>query len=174
VSSRFQRMLLEQACSLNAAPPVSLPPTLQPTPAFAGCAWMVPTKVLSKVGLLREDLFLYHEELEYAVRLKRTGFLCGRLGAGGGQVRHWGGMAEGLSPSQAYYSSRNLVRLLDGLPPAVRPRLLAAATGSVVWRALRCLAAGRPLSAANCARGLVDGFRGARGELGNRERRGRQ
>lgn len=173
VSSRFQGILLGHARGPQGPASATLPATLRPTPAFAGCCWMAPTKVFSEVGLLREDLFLYHEELEFAVRLKRAGFLCARLGADGGHICHRGGTALGLSPSQAYYCSRNLVRVLDGFPPHVRSILLAAAFGSAASLALRCLAAGRPLGAARCAQGFMDGLRGRRGERGHRETGGR-
>ena len=173
VSSRFQRMLLAQAGDLKANPPAQLPAALRASPAFAGCCWMGAARVLHEVGLLREELFLYREELDYAVRLKRAGYICARLDARGGHVRHWGSKDSERSPSRAYYASRNLVRVLDGFSPAARPRLLAAAAGSVALTAIRCLAIGRLSSATACARGLVDGLRGRRGQMeGNPEQSG--
>ena len=162
--SRFQRLLLAAAAAGSPAPRCGLPASVAVTPSFSGCCWMAPAAVLAEVGPLREDLFLYHEELEFAVRLRRAGRLCARIGSGRGCVFHWG-----TWPGQAYYLARNLVLLVDGFPLPARRRLLGAAAVSAAWLALRCLGDGRAQAAADAVRGFADGVRGRRGE---RSRRG--
>ncbi|MEO1264007.1 MAG: glycosyltransferase family 2 protein [Bacteroidota bacterium] len=39
-----------------------------------GAAMMVPRKVISKIGMLPEDFFLYYEELDWCEQMKRAGF----------------------------------------------------------------------------------------------------
>lgn len=164
VSSRLQEELLGHADGSDIIRIDNLPVWVRRTPAFAGCCWMVPIRVLSEVGPMREDLFLYYEELDFAMRLRRAGYVCGRLGVKDGHVRHHGGTENGLSPVQAYYCGRNLVALLDGFSPTLRRHLLATVSLSVAKMTLRCAAAARLRSALQCVRGFTDGLRGCRGE----------
>lgn len=39
-----------------------------------GCAMMIPKRILSKVGLMNEDYFLYYEEHDWSQRIKDAGF----------------------------------------------------------------------------------------------------
>ena len=163
VGSRFQRMLLRAADRDRGDAAPALPPPLRETDTFAGCSWMAPARVLAEVGLLREELFLYHEEVDLAVRLRRAGLRCGQVGAGKGRVLHYGSTARGHSPAQAYYCGRNAVLLLDGFPRSQRARLLAGATAYVTRMSLRCVSAGRVGSAVASWQGYVAGLRGKRG-----------
>jgi len=164
VESRFHRVLLARAVAGGGGRTPAAPPGAEATPTFAGSCWMAPVPVISRVGLLREDLFLYHEELDYGVRLRRAGFSCGRFGRGRGRVLHAGGTAAGMTPRQAYYCARNLPLLADGFSSPSRRRLLPAAALAALWLAARCAGVGRVGSAGAALRGLADGLRGRRGE----------
>jgi GT2 family glycosyltransferase len=50
-------------------------------PAFTGAAVMVRTAALDDVGLFEEELFLYHEDLELGMRLRRAGWTLHLLGS---------------------------------------------------------------------------------------------
>jgi GT2 family glycosyltransferase len=163
VNLRFEKAVLGRIAGPNAGPPPVLPPPAVRSETFAGCCWMTPAPVLARVGLLREDFFLYHEELEYAVRLRQAGLFCAQVGVGMGRVLHKGGTTAGLSPVQAYYGARNLALLNESVPPSFRARLLVLACARVGWMVARCLASGRVRSAAESVRGLADGARGRRG-----------
>jgi GT2 family glycosyltransferase len=169
VNLRFERIVLDGAADGPLPPSGGLPPWLQATRTFAGCCWLAPVGVLDRVGYLREDLFLYHEELEYSLRLRRAGLGCAQVGVGRGRVLHAGGTTAGLSPVSAYYGARNLFLLLESVPASVRPRLGGAAVARVGWMAARSLAAGRFRSALACGEGLVAGLRGRRGQRGGAE-----
>ena len=162
VNLRFERALFGLARERRGGPVPAVPQVVAPTLTFSGCCWMAPAEVLRRIGPLREDLFLYHEEMEYALRLRREGFACGQIGAGTGRVLHAGGTTAGPTPNQAYYSGRNLVLVIAGLP-APRGLLLALAAARVVWMAARCVRAGRLRSAFDGFRGFADGLRGQRG-----------
>lgn len=164
VNLRFERLLFDRVLGRGRRQTADVTPSLAPTLTFAGCCWLAPTRVLARVGFLREDLFLYHEELEYAVRAREAGLVCAQVGTGRGRVLHRGGTTAGLSPTQAYYSGRNLILVLETFPPASRPKLLALAVARVGWMAARCVKAGRLKSAVECVRGLADGMRGRRGK----------
>jgi GT2 family glycosyltransferase len=163
VNLRFERAVLGGITAPGGdTRPVLTRPVVR-TETFTGCCWMVPAPVVARVGLLREDFFLYHEELEYAVRLRQAGLFCAQIGVGAGRVLHKGGTTAGLSPIQAYYGARNLLLLPESAPPSLRTRLLLLAWARVGWMVARCLASGRVRSAARCVHGLADGLRGARG-----------
>ena len=163
VNLRFERAVLGRVPVPSGDTPPVLAQPLVRTESFTGCCWMVPAPVVAKVGLLREDFFLYHEELEYAVRLRQAGLFCAQIGVGTGRALHKGGATAGLSPIQAYYGARNLLLLPESVPPSLRTRLLLLAWARVGWMMARCLASGRVRSAARCVHGLADGLRGRRG-----------
>jgi GT2 family glycosyltransferase len=50
-------------------------------PAFSGAAVMLRMTALDDVGLFEEDLFLYHEDLELGLRLRRAGWTLHLLGS---------------------------------------------------------------------------------------------
>lgn len=76
-----------------------------------GCALLVKREVLEKIGMLREDLFLYYEEADFCIRAARAGYRCvlvakplvsHKVSAGAG-VRGTGR----FTPVKAYYFARN-------------------------------------------------------------------
>lgn len=40
----------------------------------SGCCMLIPEKVIQRAGFLEEDYFLYYEDVEYSLRLKKLGF----------------------------------------------------------------------------------------------------
>ncbi len=47
---------------------------LRETPFAHGCAMMVPRKVIADVGLMRETYFLYYEEHDWSMRIRKAGY----------------------------------------------------------------------------------------------------
>ncbi|MDD6644494.1 MAG: glycosyltransferase family 2 protein [Oscillospiraceae bacterium] len=43
-------------------------------PFATGCLWLIPKNVLSTVGLMSEEYFLYYEDADYCERLKNKGY----------------------------------------------------------------------------------------------------
>jgi GT2 family glycosyltransferase len=50
-------------------------------PAFGGAVVMLRTSALNDVGLFEEELFLYHEDLELGLRMRRAGWTLHLLGS---------------------------------------------------------------------------------------------
>ena len=106
-------------------------------PACSGAALMLRMTALDDVGLFEDELFLYHEDLELSLRLRRAGWLCCLVGAA--RVRHY--YAFSRNRRKWYFLERNrhwvLLAHLRGSTLAVLvPGLLAAET-MVWWMAVR-------------------------------------
>ena len=86
---------------------------------ITGCAFMVKTDVLKKVGLLYEPFFIYYEDVDLSFRIKNAGYDLGYTPAS--VIYHIAGMshkstkktAEGyISPKVHYLNARNHIWLL--------------------------------------------------------------
>jgi GT2 family glycosyltransferase len=86
---------------------------------ITGCAFMVRTEVLKKVGLLYEPFFIYYEDVDLSFRIKNAGYDLGYVPAS--VIYHIAGMshksskktAEGyVSPKVHYLNARNHIWLL--------------------------------------------------------------
>jgi GT2 family glycosyltransferase len=86
---------------------------------ITGCAFMVKTDVLKKVGLLYEPFFIYYEDVDLSFRIKNAGYDLGYAPAS--VIYHIAGMshkstkktAEGyVSPKVHYLNARNHIWLL--------------------------------------------------------------
>jgi GT2 family glycosyltransferase len=132
----------------------------------SGTAMLVPAAVVREVGMLDDRLFLYIEDVDWALRIKEAGYriyVC--LDA---RLRHGVATSSGGedNPAVTYYHTRNVFVVSDrhlplrGLAGAIRHTKILLAN---LVHALRCK---RPL--AN-ARAVYDGWRDyLRGRLGPR------
>ena len=86
---------------------------------ITGCAFMVRTELLKKVGLLYEPFFIYYEDVDLSFRIKNAGYDLGYTPAS--VIYHIAGMshkssnktAEGyISPKVHYLNARNHIWLL--------------------------------------------------------------
>ena len=86
---------------------------------ITGCAFMVRTEVLKKVGLLYDPFFIYYEDVDLSFRIKNAGYDLGYVPAS--VIYHIAGMshkstnktAEGyVSPKVHYLNARNHIWLL--------------------------------------------------------------
>lgn len=76
------------------------------TPFTHGAAMLVPREVIEKVGPMREDYFLYYEELDWCERIKQAGFEIWYYGHT--FLWHKESVSTGRnSPFKTYYINRN-------------------------------------------------------------------
>ncbi len=77
-----------------------------PIPFCHGAAMLVPRKVIEKVGLMREDYFLYYEELDWCERIRQAGYTNWYFGKS--YLLHKESVSTGQnSPLKVYYLTRN-------------------------------------------------------------------
>ncbi len=75
-------------------------------PFTHGAAMMLPRKVIEEVGLMREDYFLYYEELDWCERIRSAGFEVWFVGHS--SLWHKESVSTGInSPLKTYYLNRN-------------------------------------------------------------------
>ena len=51
-------------------------PEIQRVPHLTGCCLLVKREVLEKIGLMSEEYFLYYEDTDWCLKVKRSGFKC--------------------------------------------------------------------------------------------------
>ncbi len=117
------------------------PTTVEPGLAFiSGASLLVSARFLAVAGLMREDYFLYGEEVEWCLRARRRGL---RLGfSPGGEVLHLQGTTTGSDGDLAnqgrlpiYCNERNRILILRDSEPL--PVLLIGSLGAlllIAWR----------------------------------------
>ncbi|HPD65322.1 MAG TPA: glycosyltransferase family 2 protein [Bacteroidia bacterium] len=82
-----------------------------PTAYAHGAAMLVPGKVIEAAGTMDESFFLYYEELDWAIRIKKAGFTIWYEPQS--VVYHKESVSTGRnSPLKTYYMNRNRIRLL--------------------------------------------------------------
>lgn len=73
---------------------------------MSGCALMIKSAVIEQVGLLDPDFFLYYEDVDWSVRVRKAGYKLVLVPTS--VVRHRAMKAVGgRSPTHEYYVSRN-------------------------------------------------------------------
>lgn len=86
------------------------PDYAQPTHLAHGAAMMVRSSVITSVGLMPEEYFLYYEEIDWCERIKQAGYKIWYIPSS--VVFHKESMSVGKqSPLQVYYKTRNRVWL---------------------------------------------------------------
>ncbi len=84
------------------------------------CSLLVTRRFLETVGLMREELFLYGEEIDWMLRARRLGFQC--ILATRSRVWHKVSSSTKVSPQPVflYYSTRNMLAVLRNEAPKGR------------------------------------------------------
>lgn len=134
-----------------------------------GCSLLVTRSFIKNVGLLNEDLFLYGEEIDYALRARRKGYKC--LLAPRSRVWHKWAVASGgaQSGNYLYYSVRNMLRVLNiharigFIPLAVLRNLLVIASFAI---SIFTMNVEKANGFSNLWKGARDYMRGVTGALG--------
>ena len=85
---------------------------------LTGCVLCFPRDAAEKAGVMKEDYFLYWEDIDWSVRLKRKGFRL--MVFPDVRIRHLGSASSGLeSESYLYYYHRNQLLFLARNCPKV-------------------------------------------------------
>lgn len=81
---------------------------VQVTPVLSGCAMMLKTAAVEKVGVMAEDYFLYYEDTDYVQRFLQAGFQAAYVPEV--EIVHDASTTVGFqSPEYIYYFSRNRI-----------------------------------------------------------------
>jgi hypothetical protein len=134
-----------------------------------GAALAVSRAALERAGALDDSLFMYVEDVEWSLRIRRAGF--GVVFVPDARVRHEGSAASGGSASTTnlYYDTRNTIVVSERhapLPRGARALRRGVVVGAHLVQSLRHPT---PIAA---ARAVVAGWRDARaGRLGQRSSR---
>jgi len=134
-----------------------MPPEALETGFLTGCVLCFPRDAAEKAGLMKEDYFLYWEDIDWSVRLKRKGFRL--MVFPDARVRHLGSASSGLeSDSYLYYYHRNQLLFLARNCPFI---LLPLAFGGVCLNLVRVCAAWLSRHGADGRRKVKASLRGA-------------
>jgi GT2 family glycosyltransferase len=134
-----------------------------------GAALAVSRDALERAGLLDETLFMYVEDVDWSLRIRRAGFAL--VLVPGARVRHKGSGSSGgrMSTTNLYYDTRNTVVVAERFAPL--PRGARAVRRGVIVGAHLVQAASHP-HRTDAARAVFSGWRDARaGRLGQRSSR---
>src|SRR6266550_4370185 len=130
-------------------------PGVRPTTFVTGACMMVRRDVWKSIGGMKEDFFLYGEDVDFSMRLQRAGLIGGvvrRI-----QVVHETSATVGRdSPLQMYLMTRNGIRIFRDWSPHFWGRLgcWLVVPARMLWRLLRNRASLRQL--AWIFKGLMD------------------
>jgi len=131
-----------------------------------GAALAVSRAAVERAGLLDEALFMYVEDVDWSLRIRRAGF--GVVFVPGARVRHKGSVATGgrSSTTNLYYDTRNTIVVAERherLPRGARALRRGVIVGAHLVQAVRHPARGAAV------RAVVAGWRDARaGRMGQR------
>ena len=140
---------------------------MEETPRPTGCSLMVTRRLCESVGLLREEMFCYAEDIDWGMRAANHGLKI--MYVPSSRVWHkvslsTGGQASGVP---LYYSTRNILLCLDANRPLALPlrvvrymTVLSAAVFSLFTQNVRKAAGLKYI-----LRGASDYFRGRFGPL---------
>lgn len=131
------------------------------------CSLLVTRRFLENVGLMREGLFLYGEEIDWMLRGRRLGFRC--ILATRSKVWHKVSSSTKASPQPVflYYSTRNMLAVLRDeapkgrIPGRIREYMVLMVFLGAVFRSDIAWAAG----VRNVLRGFQDYRKGISGPL---------
>ena len=84
--------------------------TYYPVDYITGAAMLVKREVIEKVGLMREEYFLYYEDVDWCLRARNAGYRCILVPASKAWHKVSATNKEG-SPSYIYYHTRNALML---------------------------------------------------------------
>ena len=140
---------------------------LEETDRGVGAAMLVSAHAIRSAGLMDPELFFLYEDVEWSLRIRRAGFRV--LLAGDAIVEHRVAASQGgesVTPTTAYYGTRNHLVVCTRYAPLTRARALARATGILAVHAREAVTSSSRLAA---LRAVFAGWRDwRRGRLGRR------
>ena len=127
-----------------------------------GAVFAAAPRAWDQVGGFDESIFLYHEDVDLSLRLRRAGWRL-RFAPGMGAVHHLGGATGSQNRSPLYLEHLTATRLRPHRSRLYRLYLAVLHSGWVTVRSLHALAAGGPQGSAKAAalwRGHLRALRG--------------
>lgn len=130
-----------------------------------GCGLMITREAIERVGWLDERYFMYWEETDWCLRVRRAGFEVRFEPAA--LIWHKAPIrSDNLRPVSLYYMTRNrLLFFATHAPLQLKPVALAHAIHGALGGMARERRAGRVEYAEAIQRGIVDGLRGRWGRI---------
>lgn len=144
-------------------------PSLQPVPAVTGAAMFLRMEALALAGLFDENFFMYFEDVELSLRIRRHGFETACIAPA--KALHVGGATASTLPSWRKIArcERNaLVLAARHFPPLAAALALALGPLSALAAALYRLCLARPMDALAYAAGSLAGLALGLGEIAAR------
>jgi GT2 family glycosyltransferase len=133
---------------------------------LTGCAFMVRTDVLKQIGLLKEEFFIYYEDVDLSFRISKAGFELGYEPSS--VIYHIAGMShkskqkgpEGfLNPKVHYLNARNRLWILKQYTrKGFIPTVIIYQAGYYIAVSLYFILRGRFTKLAAWLRGIKDGL----------------
>ncbi len=126
------------------------------------CCFLVPTGVIKKVGVFREDFFLYWDDIEWSQRVRMGGYQIHAVGDAVCWHHGGGGMKNSLIPTYYFWRNRIVFFKENCAPPkwrGLRKTLLHEAA----LAAFTCEIFFRPRTAKIIRRAVADGLVGMLG-----------
>lgn len=132
-----------------------------------GCAFMVKTAILKKVGLFYEPFFIYYEDVDLSFKIKQAGYELGYVA--GSVIYHIAGMShksskktsEGyISPKVHYLNARNHIWILKSYTSMVHlPSVILFQTIYYLGVTVYFIVRGRWQKLKFLYRGIMDGLK---------------
>jgi len=133
---------------------------------LTGCAFMVRTDVLKQIGLLKEEFFIYYEDVDLSFRIRKAGFSLGYEPSS--VIYHIAGMShkskekgpEGfLNPKVHYLNARNRLWILKQYTrKGFIPTVIIYQAGYYIAVSLYFILRGRFTKLGAWLRGIKDGL----------------
>lgn len=121
-----------------------------------GSALFIRREVLDKVGLMDEAFFLYYEETDWCLKVRKAGYEIITIPT----ARAWHKVSASLNPTSpiiTYYMTRNGLRFLArALPLRERMGPIVRLLGRSLWQAVADARRGKRMHSKARLRGLVD------------------
>lgn len=129
-----------------------------------GCCIMIPASVFRKVGLLDERFFMYCEDSEFCLRLKKNGISINYVPT----AKLWHKISQSTGGAESaltmYYITRNRILYLKDYKKEFAPTALAYTLVTRIIRMIQMTVKGKPEWKA-FQKGIRDGLKGVTGKV---------
>ncbi|MBI3684871.1 glycosyltransferase family 2 protein [Candidatus Azambacteria bacterium] len=137
------------------------------TEYVTGCAFLIKSEVIRKVGEMNEDFFLYHEDTDWSLRVKKAGYAL--MYAPLAKVYHKVSRTTSAlgSPAILYYDTRNALLLAQRHAPVFMRWQIYLLSGARYFKQIikYVILPSRREASRMIMRGIEDFYRGRFGQL---------
>lgn len=126
------------------------------------CSLLVKKEVIADIGLIDEDYFMYHEDIDWQIKARRAGWRI--VYVPDSKILHkCGGSTKKASFVSAYYQSRNKFLLISKTQGGLGPLLFLPLSLSFIRNVLRAYLSGESKAAWSVFQGGKDFLLGRKG-----------